>query len=74
MDEITLQWTLCEGAKMTSTEAKPGQPTLVHTPLGWTVQLLDKEGKDILNLAVFPSQFLAEEALKRMITRQPSAA
>ena len=55
---------------MTSTEAKPNQPEVVQTPLGWTVQLLDKDGKDILNWAVFPSKTYAEEELKRIIARR----
>lgn len=62
------------GDAMTSTGSKLNHPQLVHTARGWTVQLLDKEGKDILNWAVFPNQFLAEEALQRMITRHPSGS
>jgi hypothetical protein len=59
---------------MTSTEAKPNQPVVVQTPLGWTVQLLDKDGKDILNWAVFPSKSYADEALERIIARRSQEA
>ncbi len=58
---------------MTSTEANPNQPVVVKTPLGWTVQLLDKDGKDILNWAVFPSKSFADEELKRIVARRSQA-
>jgi len=55
--------------------AKPGlescsPPVLKQTAAGWTIQMLDASGTNILNLAVFPTKFLAEEALSRMLKRR----
>ncbi len=47
-----------------------GTPVLKQTPAGWTIHMADANGKNVLNLAVFPNKFLAEEALARMIKRQ----
>ncbi len=47
-----------------------GKPVLRQTPAGWTIHMADSEGKNVLNLAVFPNKFLAEEALARILKRQ----
>ncbi len=47
-----------------------GKPVLTQTPSGWTIHMADAEGKNVLNVAVFPSKFLAEEALARILKRQ----
>ncbi len=45
-------------------------PVLVQTTTGWTIHLSDSSGNNVLNLAVFPHKFLAEEALKRLMRSQ----
>lgn len=50
---------------------KQAAPVVVKVASGWTVHLLDAEGKNILNLAVFPHKFLAEEALRKLLQREP---
>lgn len=54
-----------------SSNGKQSAPFVVKVASGWTVHLLDAQGKNILNLAVFPHKFLAEEALSKLVQREP---
>ncbi len=47
----------------------PTLAVLCSDPRGWFVQMQDASGKHILNSAVYPSKFLAEEALSLIIAR-----
>lgn len=40
--------------------------------MGWTIHLVGTDGRNTLNLAVFPHKFLAEEALKKLLQRERS--
>ena len=53
--------------------APHGTPVLQQTPAGWTVYMADANGNNVLNLAVFPTKFLAEEALARIVKRQAAS-
>lgn len=43
------------------------QPTLVEISDGWTIQLLNSEGKNVLSVPIFPHKFLAEQALASLL-------
>lgn len=49
-------------------------PELVEVSTGWTIQLSDSEGKNVLNLPIFAHKFLAEEALARLIQEQQDSS
>ena len=56
-----------DGTVGASSQAKP---VLKQTAAGWTIQMEDAHGASVLNVAVFPTKFLAEEALARILKRQ----
>lgn len=41
-------------------------PILKETAGGWIIDLCDSAGNHILSSAIYPSKFLAEEALERL--------
>jgi hypothetical protein len=41
-------------------------PVLKKTSIGWTIDLCDSAGNHLMSSAVYPSKFLAEEALDRI--------
>ena len=48
-----------------STHVKKGVPYIRKIADGRTIEKLDIQGKKVINSAVFPTKFLAEEAMAR---------
>lgn len=48
---------------------QPAMAVLRSCATGWYVDLQDASGQHVLNSAVYPSKFLAEEALAAILAR-----